>query len=188
MTDLDWPNEALNDPKPDEKERNRLRSARKRDVRASTLSLQRIPKRERAQRRQQEPDDGRRRLPLTRGECEQVERPCPFISCKWHLFLDVDRKNGSIKFNYPDLLDHTGAPELEYLSETCALDIADRGGITLEVLGEILNVTRERARQLEVSATARLERHPLMREINDGYEPFDTESIFDNPYADADEE
>jgi hypothetical protein len=186
MTDLDWPNEALNDPKPDEKERNRLRSARKRDVRASTLSLQRIPKRERAQRRQQEPDDGR--LPLTRGECEQVERPCPFISCKWHLFLDVDRKNGSIKFNYPDLLDHTGAPELEYLSETCALDIADRGGITLEVLGEILNVTRERARQLEVSATARLERHPLMREINDGYEPFDTESIFDNPYADADEE
>ncbi len=187
MTDLDWPDEALNEPKLDEKERNRLRSARKREVRASTLSLKRLTKIARKRLQQEEPDDGRRRLPLTRGDCEQVERPCPFISCKWHLFLDVDRKNGSIKLNYPDLFDHNGAPELEYLNETCALDIADRGGITLEVLGEILNVTRERARQLEVSATARLERHPLMQEINDGYEPFDTESVFDNPYADTED-
>ena len=36
------------------------------------------------------------------------------------------------------------------MSETCALDVADRGGITLEEVGELVNLTRERIRQVEV--------------------------------------
>jgi DNA-directed RNA polymerase sigma subunit (sigma70/sigma32) len=38
------------------------------------------------------------------------------------------------------------------LPETCALDVADRGGVTLEEVGGWLNLTRERVRQLEVHA------------------------------------
>ena len=42
------------------------------------------------------------------------------------------------------------------MAETCALDVADRGGITLEEVGEILNLTRERIRQVEVKGLQKL--------------------------------
>ncbi|MCB9536384.1 MAG: hypothetical protein H6704_08970 [Myxococcales bacterium] len=42
------------------------------------------------------------------------------------------------------------------MQETCALDVAERGGITLEEVGEILNLTRERIRQVEVKGLQKL--------------------------------
>jgi DNA-directed RNA polymerase sigma subunit (sigma70/sigma32) len=42
------------------------------------------------------------------------------------------------------------------MKETCALDVADRGGITLEEVGEILNLTRERIRQVEVRGLTKM--------------------------------
>ena len=39
---------------------------------------------------------------------------------------------------------------------TCALDVAERGGITLEEVGEIMNLTRERIRQVEVRGLLKL--------------------------------
>lgn len=80
--------------------------------------------------------------PKTRSECAQGIRPCPFVSCRHHLYLEVNEKTGSIKLNFPDL-------DVHEMKETCALDVADRGGVTLEEIGEILNLTRERIRQLE---------------------------------------
>ena len=67
------------------------------------------------------------------------ERPCPFVSCKHHLYLDVSPRAGAIKLNFPDL-------EVWEMNETCALDIADRGGTTLEDVGAIMNLTRESVR------------------------------------------
>jgi len=84
--------------------------------------------------------------PLTRGECEGGHRPCPFVSCRHHLFLDASSK-GSIKLNFPDL-------EVEAMTESCSLDVADRGGATPERVGEVMNLTRERVRQLTVKAAA----------------------------------
>jgi len=43
------------------------------------------------------------------------------------------------------------------MTESCALDVADRGGTTLEDVGAIMNLTRERIRQVEVKALAKLE-------------------------------
>ena len=43
------------------------------------------------------------------------------------------------------------------MTETCALDVADRGGTTLEEVGAIMNLTRERIRQVEVKGLAKLE-------------------------------
>ena len=81
--------------------------------------------------------------PTSRSQCVDGPRPCPYVSCKHHLYLDVNPETGSIKLNFPDL-------EVWEMAETCALDVADRGGITLEEVGEILNLTRERIRQVEV--------------------------------------
>ena len=88
-------------------------------------------------------------LPKSRSECMTNERPCPFVSCKHHLYLDVNPETGSIKLNFPDL-------EVWQMKETCSLDVADRGGITLEEVGEILNLTRERIRQVEVRGLLKL--------------------------------
>ena len=71
------------------------------------------------------------------------------MACKHHLYLDVNPDTGSIKLNFPDL-------EVWEMQETCALDVADRGGITLEEVGDILNLTRERIRQVEVKGLQKL--------------------------------
>ena len=42
------------------------------------------------------------------------------------------------------------------MEHSCALDIADRGGITLEDVGVIMNLTRERIRQVEVRGLEKL--------------------------------
>lgn len=87
--------------------------------------------------------------PQTRAECAGGPRPCPFVSCRHHLYLDVHPHHGSIKLNFPDL-------EVEDMTETCSLDVADRGGAGLEEAGALLNLTRERTRQLEVRALAKV--------------------------------
>ncbi|MBI3181389.1 MAG: DNA-binding protein [Myxococcales bacterium] len=80
--------------------------------------------------------------PKTRADCVNGPRPCLFVSCKHNLYLDVNPETGSIKLNFPD-------KEIGELQYTCALDVAEKGGITLEEVGEIMNLTRERIRQVE---------------------------------------
>ncbi len=89
------------------------------------------------------------RRPRSRAECANGARPCMFISCKHHLYLDVNPSTGSIKLNFPDR-------EVWELDETCALDVADKGGITLEEVGSIMNLTRERIRQVETRGLLKL--------------------------------
>ena len=97
--------------------------------------------------------------PKVRAECTGESRPCPWVACKHHLYLDVNPDTGSIKINFPDL-------EPWEMGETCALDVADRGGITLEEVGEIMNLTRERIRQVEVRGLLKLrEASPSPEEI-----------------------
>ena len=83
-------------------------------------------------------------------------RPCPWVACKHHLYLDVDGRTGTIKVNFPDL-------EPWELAHTCSLDVAERGGTTLEEVGEIMNLTRERIRQVEVRGLLALYTQPAIR-------------------------
>ena len=87
--------------------------------------------------------------PRTREDCRGEARPCPWVSCKHHLYLDVNPRTGSIKLNFPDL-------EPWELRHTCALDVAEEGGHTLEEIGDITNLTRERVLQLETHGLVEL--------------------------------
>ena len=85
------------------------------------------------------PDDwpapkGRR--PRTRGECADGPRPCQWINCRHHL---------AIESRWPSRL-----------TESCALDLADRDGLTLAEIGDALGYTRERIRQIQKRALAKL--------------------------------
>jgi hypothetical protein len=55
--------------------------------------------------------------------------------------LDISGR-GSLKLNFPE-------KDFDEIAETCSIDVADRGEHTLEQIGDLMNVTRERARQLE---------------------------------------
>jgi hypothetical protein len=129
--------------------REQRRSRRKRAIRARTISVKRMTKRELEIGRLLYPEDDYWK-PRARNECLDGPRPCPFVACQHHLYIDVSPRTGAIKLNFPDL-------EVWEMGESCALDVADRGGTTLEDVGAIMNLTRERIRQVEVKALARLE-------------------------------
>jgi hypothetical protein len=102
--------------------------------------------------------------PTHRNDCREAKRPCLYVSCRYHLYLDVNPMTGSIKLNFPD-------KEVWELEQTCALDVAERGGITLEEVGEIMNLTRERIRQVEVSGLEKLKQgDAALHTFIDGHE------------------
>ena len=117
-------------------------------VRAHTVSVKRLSKRELERGAAEYPEQpGRDYLrPRTFEECDSVGLgdlfPCPFVSCKHHLYLDVNPRTGSIKFNFP-------GREVDELPATCALRVAQHGGRTLDAVAEVMALTRQRLSQLE---------------------------------------
>ncbi len=92
--------------------------------------------------------------PKTRGDCLGGARPCPWVGCRYNLFLDRGTAGG-VKFNFPDL-----EPEEVDPARSCALDVADQGGGTLEDVALTMNLTRERVRQIEMPAIEALKTAP----------------------------
>ena len=92
--------------------------------------------------------------PKSRSDCICGPRPCPWVGCKYHLYLEI--KKGKIKLN------HKGLQPWE-IPFSCTLDVADFSlpgllrnnrdlGVSLEIVGMALGITRERVRQIEQAA------------------------------------
>lgn len=71
-------------------------------------------------------DNGR---PRTRGECIDGPRPCPWVSCRYHL---------------------------EHPAESCALDVADRGPSTVRRIGKLLGMPQTTVSWVIGQAVAKL--------------------------------
>lgn len=95
--------------------------------------------------------------PRTFADCDAADLgasvPCPFVSCKHHVALDVNERAGSIKSNFPDC-------DPDEIPHTCTLRVAERGGATLDDVAAVMNLTRERVRQIQDIALAKI-RHAL---------------------------
>jgi hypothetical protein len=65
--------------------------------------------------------------------------------CPYSLLYEVTERGG-LKILHPDA---NGDPDPDYDGPSCALDVADAGARTLEEVAVLLNVSRERVRQLE---------------------------------------
>jgi Sigma-70, region 4 len=72
--------------------------------------------------------------PRTRGDCIGGPRPCPW-ACRHNLTVERGWRPGR---------------------PSCALDVADQGGLTLAQIGELLGVSRERIRQIQKQAVENL--------------------------------
>lgn len=119
--------------------------------------------------------------PRTYGEClregwgdHDVTGPCPWVGCAHHLAwahvslggwrrlaAEVDTLNRSV--------DRLEEFDLDALPATCALRAAEDGH-TLSEVGDLIGVTRERVRQIEVMALAALDSQssrPVLRALQD---------------------
>lgn len=117
------------------------------------------------------------RKPAKRSDCLDGVRPCPWISCKHHMLWIMVPVTGN--FNSKVLIDSFIRKKsneeieeiMENLSESCTLDVADRLGQTLEQVGNIIGITRERVRQVEDckagGAIQRLRHYSKMKLIRD---------------------
>lgn len=72
--------------------------------------------------------------PRTRADCQDGPRPCPWVACRYNLYLHVTEK-GWITLNWP-------GREPEDLPATCALDVADSDGAELNTIARVTNLSR----------------------------------------------
>lgn len=88
--------------------------------------------------------------PRTRADCIDGPRPCPYVGCRHNLYLEATQ-HGALA-----LRDPKREPWAVPAEHSCVLDIVDAnpGGMTLEEVGGILGLTRERIRQIERVAHA----------------------------------
>lgn len=88
--------------------------------------------------------------PQTRRDCAAVPRPCPYVGCRYNLFLNVS-ENGSVKFPHgPDF------DAMRNLPTNCALDVAEEGGIESADIGLFLAVTPNMVRREKQIALEKL--------------------------------
>jgi hypothetical protein len=97
--------------------------------------------------------------PPTRGHCAEAVRPCPWVSCRFHLYLDV-RADGVLRVNFPDR-------EPDEMLASCAIDLAEDGPRTLEQVAGLMGMSKERARQIEEGALVKLRTHLAKGYIRD---------------------
>lgn len=119
--------------------------------------------------------------PKKRSECIGAIRPCPWVSCKYHALVDIT-EFGRLVSNSPKVLSvskggHMVLNEDAFLkmSDSCVLDIVDKGlksrnesedtENTLDKIGVLWNLSRERVRQIEDNAMEKMSCYPALKEL-----------------------
>lgn len=104
--------------------------------------------------------------PRTRAECAEIPRPCVFVSCKYNLFLDVMRnKKGQVT----SVVENKGVncPSQVPPGESCALDVAERGPKSMDDVGALLRLRRQRIEQLEKELLIKLREAAIKRGLTE---------------------
>src|SRR5512141_633539 len=83
---------------------------------------------------------------ITRGGCRKLGGPCPHAVCRFNLTTERRDNRGA----------KPTQAHLPIVRETCALEAAEHGGMTLEEIAARLSLTRERVRQIEHGALKKL--------------------------------
>lgn len=97
--------------------------------------------------------------PRTRADCASVPRPCPYVGCRYNLFLEVaaHARRVGLRFNYHN----RDVWELEHSS--CALDFAERGGMTNKQVGEVLHCHTSVVSRVSTGAIRKVKRLAVLQ-------------------------
>ena len=90
--------------------------------------------------------------PQTRADCVNGPRPCPYVACKYNLYLDVDAHDNVI----------TAPGEPWDVQESCSLDLAAKDPLGYAEIGGVMHLSPERIRQIEFRALYKI-RSRLLR-------------------------
>lgn len=93
--------------------------------------------------------------PRRRGECVEVTRPCPYVACRYNLFLDVV-DHATPQQRSQRVLLHGQDPLKADPAASCALDVAERGPQSATDIATLLHVTTARVSQIIDRANRRL--------------------------------
>lgn len=96
--------------------------------------------------------DVRRRHPPNRAACKDGTRPCPHVSCLYHLQLHVHENPPKIENRFP------GSVFWE-VPFSCGLDVADLGSRDPKEVAEILGYEPDDLLELERQVAKKLRRH-----------------------------
>lgn len=80
--------------------------------------------------------------PLVRDQCYDMPRPCPFVSCEWHIL------HARHKFLIKRLSDDDIMDIIFNSSESCILDVCDYGAVTNEYIAMLTGLTKQRVHQV----------------------------------------
>jgi hypothetical protein len=83
---------------------------------------------------------------ITGGVCRKLPGQCQHTVCRFNLTAERRDNRGA----------KPAEMHLPVVREACALEAAERGGMTLEEIATRLSVTRERVRQIELGALTKL--------------------------------
>lgn len=116
--------------------------------------------------------------PRTRGACATMPRPCPFVSCRYHLAHDwIQPKHG------PRPTDDDLVERIESAQDSCCLDVADRGEKSAREVALAAGVRRQRIDQVLEKALTHA--HKTVDET-DARAALETLRTVDNFYTDPD--
>ena len=88
--------------------------------------------------------------PCTRADCVHGPRPCPWIGCRYHLFDEIAPRLLRVPRDTLGLEpDERLLNVLFGMEYSCSLDWAQKGPNTLDNIGKMFGVTRERIRQIQ---------------------------------------
>jgi len=75
--------------------------------------------------------------PTNRDQCRGGPRPCPFVGCRYHLYLTQQEWRGknTVLVNFP-------GKEPWEIPETCSLDVAERGEVDTREIGKLMNLSK----------------------------------------------
>jgi hypothetical protein len=96
--------------------------------------------------------------PKTRGDCKGIKRPCPYVGCRYNLFIEVNL-SGNIRYNFP-------GKDPSEMSDSCVLDVVEKyEDQTLDFIADKIGVSHERVRQIEEKSLKKLYKNPKTKEV-----------------------
>jgi len=78
--------------------------------------------------------------PKKRSQCVNGVRPCPWVGCRHHIIWAVNKID---RLSNDQIIE-----KISQMPETCTLDVADKGGLTVRELAAALGVSRSWVYQL----------------------------------------
>jgi len=115
------------------------------------------------------------RAPKKRKDCEKGFRPCPWVRCKHHILWCYTPKADATELLAKSdkeifaLLFSAGPRNIRCIArhaESCVLDVA-KAPRSLDKIGGILGITKERVRQIEKRAIVKLRKPKRLEFIED---------------------